>query len=213
MDLPPLSKEQLVAVLTSSRSPTELYDTLAKYETTACLIDGKESELLSLYYSIFFFSHLLTDQIYEARAMTQRVPPILAHNDPSLQNCLTLLRAVWQRKYDSVYKILRELPWPEPLRLAVESYDKYFQQKTLREVSNAYEAIRPGAAAGYLGLDPVAAEQGDPALIQQFTAAGWTWDAQAKLLHPKPIPVSPKKDAQIQNELSQIMALVGKYQG
>ncbi|KAF7594236.1 hypothetical protein BBP40_009788 [Aspergillus hancockii] len=216
MDLPPLSKDQLSAVLKSSRSPTELYNTLVEYESEAYLLsvaDSNEAELLSLFYSTFFFSHLLTDEIYEARAMTQRVPQVLAQNDPSLQNCLTLLRAVWQRKYELVYKILRELPWPELLRPAVESYETYFQEKTLKEVSNAYEAIRPAAAANYLGLDAAAAEQGDPAVIQKFTAVGWSWDETTRLLHPKPIPTSPEKDARLYNELSQIMALVAKHGG
>ncbi|KAB8230199.1 CSN8/PSMD8/EIF3K family protein [Aspergillus alliaceus] len=222
MGLPPLSKDQLSAVLTSSRSPTELYNTLLEYESEACLKPSNESELLSLFYSTFFFSHLLTDQIesnnvlfnrYEARAMTQRMPQELAQTDPSLQNCLTLLRAVWQRKYESVYKILRELPWPELLRPAVESYKTYFQEKTLKEVSHAYEAIRPAAAANYLGLDAAAAEQGDPAIIQKLTAVGWTWDESTKLLHPKPIHVTPEKDARLYDDVSKIMALVGKYGG
>ncbi|KAE8350538.1 COP9 signalosome [Aspergillus coremiiformis] len=216
MDLPPLSKDQLSAVLTSSRSPTELFNTLVEYEYEACLKstpNSNESELLSLFYSTFFFAHLLTDQIYEARAMTQRMPQDLAQTDPSLQNCLILLRAVWQRKYESVYKILRELPWPDRLRPAVESYETYFQEKTLREVSRAYEAIRPAAAANYLGLDTAAAEQGDPAIIQKFTAVGWTWDGNKKLLHPKPLPPALGKDVRLYDEVSEIMALVGKYGG
>ncbi|KAE8161878.1 COP9 signalosome [Aspergillus tamarii] len=203
MDLPPLSKEQLSAVLKSSRSPTELYDNLVEYEGEACLMsttDSNVSELLSLFYSTFFFAHLLTDQICEARAMTQRMPQELSQNDPSLQNCLTLLRAVWQRKYESIYKILRELPWPELLRPAVESYETYFQEKTLKEVSHAYEAIRPATAANYLGLDTAAAEQGDPAVIQKFTAVGWVWDESTRLLHPKPIPAASEKDSRLYDE-------------
>jgi COP9 signalosome complex subunit 8 len=99
------------------------------------------------------------------------------------------------------------------VELALTICPAYFQEKTLREVSHAYEAIRPAAAADYLGLNAAAAEQGDPAVIQKFTAVGWTWDETTRLLHPKPIPTSPEKDARLYNELSQIMALVGKHGG
>lgn len=54
--------------------------------------------------------------------MTQRIPPNLTQHDPSLQNCLVLLRAVWQREYEQVYKILRELPWSDPLKPVVNSF-------------------------------------------------------------------------------------------
>lgn len=161
------------------------------------------------------------------------MPQELLQNDSSLQNCLTLLRAVWQRKYEQVYKILRELPWPEALRPIVQSYEckanhpleyalpllhpsytnltlAHFQEKTLKEVSRAYEAIRPAAAATYLGLDAAAAQQGDPALMQKFIAYGWTWDQEKGLLHPKPIVDEvPQKDVRLYNELSQVMALIG----
>ena len=55
--------------------------------------------------------------------MTQRMPQDLAQKDPSLQNCLTLLRAVWQQNHEQVYRILRDLPWPESLKPVVKSYD------------------------------------------------------------------------------------------
>ncbi|KAL4888679.1 COP9 signalosome [Aspergillus ambiguus] len=213
MDLPSLSAEQLSAVLNAARSPTELHKKLSAYEAQACLLsvtDGDHSDLISLFYSAFFFSHLLTDQINEARAMTQRVPEDLSRNDPTLQNCLTLLRAVWQRKYEQVYTILRQLPWPETLKPIVNSYEVYFQEKTLNEVSRAYGAIRPAAAAGYLGLDTAAGEKGDPAVIQKFTACGWTWDEKAKLLCPKPIPTDPANTGHLSNELSHIMSLIGR---
>ncbi|KAG2415692.1 hypothetical protein HFD88_006883 [Aspergillus terreus] len=213
MDLPPLSPDQLSAVLNAARSPAELHETLSAYETQACLLsisDGNQSDLISLFYSTFFFSHLLNDEIHEARAMTQRVPENLSCNDPTLQNCLTLLRAVWQRKYEQVYTILRQLPWPETLKPMVTSYEAYFQEKTLKEVSRAYGAIRPAAAASYLGLDTVAAENGDPTIIQRFTACGWTWDEQAKLLRPKPIPADTTNNGPLSNELSHIMSLIGK---
>ncbi len=84
----------------------------------------------------------------------------------------------------------------------------YFQEKTLKEVSNSYETIRAPTAARYLGLDTAAAEAGDPAIIEKFTACGWRWDSQAQLLHPKPIVAAPPKDDSLQNELSRVMALI-----
>ncbi|RHZ51992.1 CSN8/PSMD8/EIF3K family protein [Aspergillus thermomutatus] len=216
MDLPPLSQKQLSAVLALARSSSELYETLSQYEGPACFLsmsNSEEAELLSLFYSSFFFSHLLLDDIYEARAMTKRMPQDLAQNDASLQNCLRLLRAVWQRKYEHVYKILRDLPWPEILEPTVRKYELHFQEKTLKEVSRAYEAIRPDAAANYLGLDATAAKQGDPAIISKFTAYGWRWDEQTELLYPQPIITPTAKIGYSSNRLSEVMALIGSHSG
>ncbi|KAL2869975.1 CSN8/PSMD8/EIF3K family protein [Aspergillus lucknowensis] len=214
MDAPPLSQDRLSAVLAAAPSPADLYTSLSDYEEQACLIPtthSKEVELLSAFYTAFFFSHLLTDQIEEARALTKRIPQTILQTD-SIQNCLVLLRAVWQRKYTEIYKILRELPWPERSRSVVQSYESYFQQKTLKEVSNSYEAIRPAAAATYLGLDPTLAEQGDQGTIQKFVACGWKWDEKTRLLHPKPLITAPPKDESLQNEFGRIMALIS-HQG
>ncbi|KAL2862120.1 COP9 signalosome [Aspergillus pseudodeflectus] len=207
MDLPPLSLDQLFAVLSTALTPVDLHSILSDYEEQACLISPKEVELLSAFYTIFFFSHLLTDQIEEARALTKRMPQPILQTD-SIQNCLLLLRAVWQRKYTSIYKILRELPWPERAQSVVQSYENHFQQKTLKEVSNSYEAIRPAAAATYLGLDPMLAQQGDQETIQRFTACGWRWDPETQLLHPKPVVSAPSKENGLQTELSRVMALI-----
>ncbi|PYH99496.1 COP9 signalosome complex subunit 8 [Aspergillus ellipticus CBS 707.79] len=212
MELPPLSLQQLATVVTSAPTPTELYHTLSEYEAEACLLsiqDSNQAELLSQYYATFFFSHLLTDQIREARISTQRMPENLLQKDPSLQNCLNLLRAVWQRNYEQVYRVLRELPWSDQLKPLVQSYEAHFQEKTLKEISRAYEAIRPAAAATYLGLDPTSAAQGDSATVQKLTAYGWTWDEEAGLLHPKPVAEDPQKEARLYNELSEVMALIG----
>lgn len=87
----------------------------------------------------------------------------------------------------------------------------YFQEKTLKEVSHAYEAIKPAAAAGYMGLDQSAAEKGDPAVLQKFTACGWTWDEQAGLLYPKPAEEAPQQDdGKLYHDVSQILAMLGK---
>ncbi|GFF73121.1 COP9 signalosome complex subunit 8 [Aspergillus udagawae] len=216
MDLPPLSQEQLSTVLATARSSSELYETLSQYECPACFLstsNSEEAEILSLFYSSFFFSHLLLDDIYEARAMTKRMPQDLAQNDATLQNCLKLLRAVWQRKYEHVYKVLRDLPWPEMLEPTVRKYELHFQEKTLKEVSRAYEAIRPDAAANYLGLDATAAKQGDPAIISKFTACGWRWDEQTGLLCPQPITTPSKTIGHSSSGLSEVMTLMGSHSG
>ncbi|KAL4927885.1 CSN8/PSMD8/EIF3K family protein [Aspergillus undulatus] len=210
MDHPSLSPDQLSAVLAADSTPADLYTLLTDYEEQACLIpttSPAERELLVEFYTSFFFSHLITDQICEARAVTRRIPRELLQTD-SLQNCLILLRAVWQSRHPEIYKILRELPWPERTQPIVQRYESYFQEKTLKEISNSFEAIRITAAATYLGLDPAAAANGDPALIEKFTALGWKWDSEKGLLHPTPIVTAPPKNDSVQNELSRVMALI-----
>jgi hypothetical protein len=51
------------------------------------------------------------------------MPESLKQQDPSLQNCLTLLRAVWQTEYGQVYQILRGLPWPDLIQPLVRRYE------------------------------------------------------------------------------------------
>ncbi|OJJ63178.1 hypothetical protein ASPSYDRAFT_144796 [Aspergillus sydowii CBS 593.65] len=210
MDLPPLSLDQLSAVIAAAPTPADLYTSLSDYEEQTCLLPtttANTRDLLVDFYTAFFFSHLLTDQICEARALTRRIPRELLQYD-SLQNCLLLLRAIWQSKHPEIYKVIRELPWSERSQPLVRRYESYFQEKTLKEVSNSYETIRAPTAARYLGLDTAAAEAGDPAIIEKFTACGWRWDSQAQLLHPKPIVAAPPKDDSLQNELSRVMALI-----
>ena len=158
--------------------------------------------------------------------LIKRIPRSLLEQAPSLQNCITLLRAVWQRKHEDVYKILREFPWPDPLEPLIQRYDskrpvplslirfspdcvEHFQEKALVEISKAYETIRPAAAAAYLGIDSASAEQGDPAAIQRFIASGWTWNEQEKLLRPKATVTELDKNINISNKLNEVMALVG----
>ncbi|KAJ5166593.1 uncharacterized protein N7482_005374 [Penicillium canariense] len=217
MELPPLSVEQLSKLAASNVPPLQLYEILSQYETDACLIsagtgsletgDG-DPQVLSLFYSSFFFAHLLAKQLPEARALTQRMPETLRRQDPSLQNCLTLLRALWQTQHAQVYQILRRLPWPENLQPLVQRYESFFQDDTLIAISTSYEAIRPATAANYLGLDPQAAEQGDPAIIEKFTSCGWTWDAATQLLHPSPITIPPT-DKPSSNGIRETMAMLG----
>ncbi|KAJ5204137.1 COP9 signalosome subunit CSN8 [Penicillium cinerascens] len=217
MELPPLSTAQLEQLAASNLPPSQLFEILSRYESDACLMvadsghpdaSGGDPQLLSLFYSSFFFAHLLTNQVPEARALTQRMPETLRHQDPSLQNCLTLLRAVWQTQHAQVYETLRNLPWPEPLYPLVRRYESFFQDRTLIAVSTSYEAIRPAVAAAYLGLDSQAAEKGDQSIIQKFTDCGWTWSPESQLLHPVPITV-PSTEEQPSTGIRDAMAMLG----
>ncbi|OJJ46267.1 hypothetical protein ASPZODRAFT_98019 [Penicilliopsis zonata CBS 506.65] len=215
MDQPALSEGQLSQLLTSALSPSELYDKLSSYEDDAyMLFTGNQihgdPKLLSAFYASFFVAHLLTDQVPAARSLTQRMPPSLLQTDVALQNCLNLLRAVWQCKHAQVYKILRELPWPAPVNTIVQRYDVYFQEKALKEVSRAFEAIRPAAAAEYLGLDTTLAEQHDPSVIDIFVSYGWRWDSEANLLYPEPVPGLPQS-IDSTKELRDITALISSH--
>ncbi|KAJ6139433.1 hypothetical protein N7471_005919 [Penicillium samsonianum] len=217
MELPPLTMEQLSQLVASNAPPSQLFEALSRYELQACLIStgdnspntgGGDSTLWSLFYSSFFLVHLLTDQVSEARALTKRIPEALLQHDPSLQNCLTLLRAVWQTQHGQVYQVLRGLPWPDVLQPLVRRYESFFQDKTLIAVSRSYEAIRLATAAAHLGLDDQLAIQEDPNIISNFTKCGWTWDPESKLLHPKPIVVSPA-EPQSSNGIRKAMAMLG----
>lgn len=221
MELPPLTMEQLSQLVASNAPPSQLFEALSRYELQACLIStgvnssnagSGDSTLLSLFYSSFFLVHLLTDQVSEARALTKRIPETLLQHDPSLQNCLTLLRAVWQTQHGQVYQVLRGLPWPEILQPLVRRYESFFQDKTLIAVSRSYEAIRLGTAAAHLGLDEQLAKQEDPNIISNFTKCGWTWDPESKLLHPKPIVVSPA-EPQSSNGIRRAMEMLGTRAG
>ena len=77
----------------------------------------------------------------------------------------------------------------------------------LNQVGGAYEAIRPEAAARYLGLD-VQGNDDHAALIEKFTSCGWTWDC--KLLHPKQAEIETPVDRRPLSTLSDVMALVGR---
>ncbi|CAI7646336.1 unnamed protein product [Penicillium palitans] len=220
MELPPLTMEQLSQLVASNAPPSQLFEALSRYELQACLISGgnssntgsSDSTLLSLFYSSFFLVHLLTDQVSEARALTKRIPEALLQHDPSLQNCLTLLRAVWQTQHGQVYQVLRGLPWPDILQPLVRRYESFFQDKTLIAVSRSYEAIRLATAATHLGLDEQLVKQEDPNIISNFTKCGWTWDPESKLLHPKPIVISPA-EPQSSNGIRKAMEMLGTRAG
>lgn len=157
------------------------------------------------------------------------MPEALRSTDPTLQNCLTLLRAVWQTQHAQIYQILRQLPWPEVLQPLVRRYESkcsvtmgivvhcsclsgFFQDQTLIAISTSYEAIRPAVAASYLGLDPQAAEDGNPEIIQKFTICGWAWNPETQLLRPVPITVKPT-NGQASKGIRDAMAMLGSRGG
>ncbi|KAJ5799961.1 uncharacterized protein N7518_002029 [Penicillium psychrosexuale] len=221
MELPLLTTEHLSKLVASNAPPSQLFEALSRYELQACLISargdsantgGSDSTLLSLFYSSFFLIHLLTDQVSEARALTKRIPEALLQHDPSLQNCLALLRAVWQTQHGQVYQVLRGLPWPDVLQPLLRRYESFFQDKTLIAVSRSYEAIRLATAATHLGLDQNLAKEEDPNIISNFTKYGWTWDPESKLLYPKPIVVS-LAEPQSSNGIRKAMAMLGTRAG
>ncbi|KAJ5180441.1 COP9 signalosome subunit 8 (CsnH) [Penicillium capsulatum] len=221
MALRPLSIEQLLDLAVSQVPPSQLFEILSHYEPQACLIsagsgspetDQGDKQLLSLFYSSFFFAHALTRQIPEARALIHRIPEDLRTHDPSIQNCITLLRAIWQVQHAQVYQALRTLPWPEVLQPLVQRYESFFQDSTLIAVSTSFEAIRPSIAAEYLGLDTDAAEQADTSILQKFTDCGWTWNPETRLLYPSPITV-PSTHRHSSNGIRDAMAMLGNRSG
>ncbi|KAL1990277.1 hypothetical protein VTN49DRAFT_6116 [Thermomyces lanuginosus] len=209
MTLSLLSLEQLSKALSDSPSHEALFQTLSQYEDEAALLfnDNQisgDANLLSAFYSSFLISHLLTNQLHEARAATHRLPQTLVASDAVLQNTIALLRAVWQHKPSEVYRILRHLPWPEPVNIIIRKYEAYYTEKSFGEISRAFEAIRPDVAAEYLGLDP------SSNVVEALTQKGWTWDAQAQLLRPN-LPTEPVKlDGQRTNGIPRLVGLVNK---
>lgn len=78
MELPPFSVEQLSTLAASNVPSSQLFEILSQYETDASIMSagsgsvgtgGGDPQLLSLFYSSFFFAHLLTKQLF--------VPPYL----------------------------------------------------------------------------------------------------------------------------------------
>ena len=78
MELPPFSVEQLSTLAASNVPSSQLFEILSQYETDASIMSsssgsvgtgGDDPKLLSLFYSSFFFAHLLTKQLF--------VPPYL----------------------------------------------------------------------------------------------------------------------------------------
>lgn len=72
MELPSFNKEQISTMVAMNARASTLFELLSQYEPNACLMSDDSGspktgpgdfELLSLYYSGFFFLHLLTNQM------------------------------------------------------------------------------------------------------------------------------------------------------
>jgi COP9 signalosome complex subunit 8 len=95
-------------------------------------------------------------------------------------------------------------------------YTVFFRDKTFRGISRVYEAIRPEAAAAYLGLEEavmgeIGSSTGMPSstLVESLTSMGWTWDAEEGLFHPKAPPSPPDTRIAERNGISQLVDLIG----
>ncbi|EAS36851.3 COP9 signalosome complex subunit 8 [Coccidioides immitis RS] len=226
MSTAPQTLEELSHVLTSAPSAAALLQALMDAEGEISLRFGEthvpsDTEFLRTYYSAYFYALLLRDEINEARMLMQRIPQSLISADVVLQNTLTLLRAVWNKKHATVYQVLRESAWPDMLQPLAETYVAYFRDKTLGELSITYGAIRPETAALYLGFNLSSAENdamGDipdsatSELIAALVEKGWEYDSDTKLLKPVPRPVSGGTELD-QVKIGKLAALLGNYGG
>ncbi|PCG96325.1 COP9 signalosome, subunit CSN8 [Penicillium occitanis (nom. inval.)] len=203
----PLSLEQLQKVLTETPTNDALFDILSSCEDEACQqftqagITG-DATLLTAFYSSFLFSHLLIDEIQEARALTQRIPSALIQNDPVIQRSIAILRSIYQNKFSETYALLRGQPWPTPVDVIVQRFDAHYTEKSFRNVSRIYESIRPEVAAEYLGL------QNNTELIDILVKRGWEWDADKDLFRPH-VPDEHVKAGKSRPSLDQISRVVG----
>ncbi|OKL56793.1 hypothetical protein UA08_07792 [Talaromyces atroroseus] len=213
MALPPLSLAQLQKVLAETAAPDALYDILSSYEDETCLqftqaaVTGDRA-LLSAFYASFLFSHLLIDDIQEARALTHRMPPTMVEDDPVLQNSIAVLRSIWQNKYSETYEILRNQPWPEPVSIIVQRFDEFYAEKSFKNISRIYESIRPEVAAEYLGLDKIANHTTSSELINTLVNKGWEWDTEKGLFRPH-VPVEPLRVNASRKPLDEIGRIIG----
>ena len=90
MELPPLSVNQLSKLAASNVPPSQLYEILSQYETDASIMSagsgtaetgGGDPQLLSLFYSSFFFAHLLTKQLLVLPYVSRKEPTSHTNND------------------------------------------------------------------------------------------------------------------------------------
>lgn len=85
MELPPLSLDELSKLAASNIPSSQLFEILSQYETDASImsagsgsaeIGAGDPQLLSLFYSSFFFAHLLTKQLSVHPQMTCKGPTL-----------------------------------------------------------------------------------------------------------------------------------------
>jgi COP9 signalosome complex subunit 8 len=94
----------------------------------------------------------------------------------------------------------------------------YFVDKAFKDISRAYEAIRPEVAAEFLGLEYTMkgvlgenTKEHIPALVESLTERGWNWDPDEGLLRPK-VPPTPQEITQpTATGMGDLLNLIGKY--
>ena len=70
---------------------------------------------------------------YEARMLILRTPPSLIKASTVLQDCLTLLRAVWEKEYTVTHEILQHSSWPDVLKPLVQAYQSRLAHLSILE--------------------------------------------------------------------------------
>ncbi|KKZ67312.1 hypothetical protein EMCG_06995 [[Emmonsia] crescens] len=191
------SLADIACVLATAPSSAVLLQKLMELEGDVSLTFGdthmaSDTEFLSTYYSSYLFALLLEDEINEAHMLMRRLPESLVKGDPTIQSTIALLRAVWNKNHEKIYRIIRTTQWPQSIKHLVEQYQLFFQNKTFQDISLAYGSLRPSTAALYLGLDSVGEDTMSdntdgtgPELIDMLTGKGWEWNAESKLFAPK----------------------------
>ncbi|KAI5836844.1 COP9 signalosome [Morchella snyderi] len=183
-----LNLGHLSALITDQNlSPAALVDLLADLEATAssCPLNSSTSELISNYYSAYFFSLFLCDDLNEARFLSKRIPLGFLQSDPLLISTYTLLRALYTRSYQSIYTTLSSAPWSGVLTPLVSRFEKYFRRRTFILLSRAYTAISLKSTAIFLGLEGT--DENESSIIAMVVAEGWGRDEATGMLKPVPI--------------------------
>lgn len=181
-----LNLEHLSAMVTDQNlSPGDLVDGLADLEATASSypLNPSTSELISNYYSAYFFSLFLCDDLNEARFLSKRIPLGFLQSDPLLISTYTLLRALYTRSYQNIYTTLSSAPWSSVLAPLVARFGEHFRRRTLILLSRAYTAISLKSTAIFLGLEG----KDDSLIIAKVENEGWRHDAVTGMLKPAPI--------------------------
>ncbi|PGH00407.1 COP9 signalosome complex subunit 8 [Blastomyces parvus] len=200
-----MATPELIANLLASALPSAvLLQRLMELEGDVSLSFGdthmaSDTVFLSTYYCSYLFALLLEDEINEAHMLTRRIPESLVKGDGTMQNALSLLRAVWNKNHENIYRVIRTTQWPQSIKPLVKQYELFFQNRTFQDISLAYGSIRPSTAALYLGLDSIgedtmsdSADGTGPELVALLTGKGWEWDAESKLFSPKVTTQVPK---------------------
>ncbi|OJD18616.1 hypothetical protein AJ78_01387 [Emergomyces pasteurianus Ep9510] len=199
-----VSLADITHVLATAQSSAVLLQMLMELEGDVSLTFGDthmagDTEFLSTYYSSYLITLLLENEINEAQMLTRRLPESLVNGDSTIQNTISLLRAVWNQNHAKIYNIIRTTQWPSNINPLVQQYQLFFQNKTFQDISLAYGSIRPSTAAHYLGLDFAgedimrdSTDGPDPELVAIPTEKGWEWNAESKLFSPKVTTHVPK---------------------